>query len=297
MFAIGVTDLGWHERMRLEPPTDLVNYWTPTPWRVRLPIGSRWFFMLKAPVRRIGGYGVLAAYEELTLSQAWARFGPGNGVGSVAELDARVRSYADARSRVAMAPDPLIGCVVLRACVFLPPELQVTPEAVGVTFQPQIVKYKRYAGELTLPFEAELPSPGLDFTLADPNEAEWVLRNQKKRIGQAAFRGRVLEAYGGRCTITGANCPEALEAAHIQPFVSLASNHVQNGLALRKDLHALFDTGLITITPSFEVAVSPQVHSREYAALAGAGITLPRWMGDRPSLLAMEHHRSRVFRA
>src|SRR5258708_30247438 len=38
---------------------------------------------------------------------------------------------------------------------------------------------------------------------------------------------------------------ELLEAAHIQPYVDERSNHPQNGLCLRVDLHRLFDEGQV----------------------------------------------------
>ena len=38
-----------------------VNFWTPTPWGVKgLRKGDRLYFMLKAPVRKIGGYGIFS---------------------------------------------------------------------------------------------------------------------------------------------------------------------------------------------------------------------------------------------
>ncbi len=67
------------------------------------------------------------------------------------------------------------------------------------------------------------------------------------RFGQPRFRGVLLQAYGGRCCISRADAPTALEAAHIVPFLGRHSNQVTNGLLLRADLHTLFDEGLVTI--------------------------------------------------
>src|SRR4051812_24595587 len=119
MFALGITDLRWHAHLMEEPPIGLANFWTPTPWGVRVPPGSRWFFMLKRPVRRIGGFGILRRYEEWPVSEAWARYGPANGADSEADLRERVTGYANKRSARAIAPDPVIGCVLLEDCVFL----------------------------------------------------------------------------------------------------------------------------------------------------------------------------------
>src|SRR5271155_3471993 len=40
-----------------------------------------------------------------------------------------------------------------------------------------------------------------------------------------------------------------LEAAHISPYRGLQSNHPQNGLLLRADLHSLFDLGMLAVDP------------------------------------------------
>ena len=58
MFAIAPTDLDWFERIRTGPIGKTVNFWTPTPWEVKgFREGDRLYFMLKSPVRKIGGYG------------------------------------------------------------------------------------------------------------------------------------------------------------------------------------------------------------------------------------------------
>jgi len=70
-----------------------------------------------------------------------------------------------------------------------------------------------------------------------------------QRRGQGAFRAKLMEAYEGRCAITGCDAREALEAAHIARYSGAASNDPRNGLLLRADLHNLFDLGLIAVDP------------------------------------------------
>ena len=63
MFAIAPTDLDWFERIRTGPIGKTVNFWTPTPWEVKgFREGDRLYFMLKSPVRKIGGYGSFVRY-------------------------------------------------------------------------------------------------------------------------------------------------------------------------------------------------------------------------------------------
>ena len=71
----------------------------------------------------------------------------------------------------------------------------------------------------------------------------------KTRLGQQGFRGEMLRRYGPRCAFTGPQPPEVLEAAHVRSYSASHRHERSNGLLLRRDLHALFDRGLITIDP------------------------------------------------
>ena len=63
-----------------------------------------------------------------------------------------------------------------------------------------------------------------------------------------------MDAYGGRCAITGYDVEEALQAAHIVPYLGPQSNTVNNGLLLRADVHNLFDS---TYFRSTRIPMSP----------------------------------------
>ena len=77
------------------------------------------------------------------------------------------------------------------------------------------------------------------------------------RLGQGAFRVEVLEAYARRCAVTGERTLPVLDAAHIRPYADLGPHRRRERPdPLRKDLHALFDAGYVTVTPSFEFRVS-----------------------------------------
>ena len=56
MIAIEPTDRDWFTFLREGPIHREVNFWTPTPWRVSsLRDGDHFYFLLKAPVRKVGG--------------------------------------------------------------------------------------------------------------------------------------------------------------------------------------------------------------------------------------------------
>lgn len=69
----------------------------------------------------------------------------------------------------------------------------------------------------------------------------------KHRLGQGAFRVGVVDAYGGRCAVTGEKTLPVLEAAHIKPYAEEGPHEIDNGILLRSDLHILFDDGYITV--------------------------------------------------
>ena len=75
------------------------------------------------------------------------------------------------------------------------------------------------------------------------------------RLGQATFRIAVLDAYGRACAVTGEHSLPALEAAHIRSYAQDGPHEVRNGLLLRADLHRLFDTGYVTVTPGLRLEV------------------------------------------
>lgn len=134
------------------------------------------------------------------------------------------------------------------------------------------------------------------FTLDSPEgEREKRLRSIAARRGQPAFRKKLLRAYGKRCALTGCDAPEALEAAHIDPYRSQDSHHVQNGILLRADLHTLFDRGLLGFVYKGQ-RLTPVLHrslsKTTYARLSKTA-RLPDEPGHRPSAEALAQHLDR----
>ena len=145
MDAIGKTDLDWFEKLRgLDPTPARVNFWTPTPWTLaKIGPGSRWYFMLKAPVRKIGGVGTVESYEIMPISEAWERFGTGNGVASLDELRDRTRKYAERRATERIGDDYEIGCIILTECEFWDEADYLEPERdLGTPMPDQVVTFK-----------------------------------------------------------------------------------------------------------------------------------------------------------
>lgn len=136
----------------------------------------------------------------------------------------------------------------------------------------------------------DLAVPEKDFDPANGADAnDRVMRSIAVRRGQPQFRKRLLEAYGAECAVTGCASIDVLEAAHIAPYMGTSTNHVQNGVLLRADIHTLFDLALLTIEPrSLTVVVHPSVYDPTYRQYHGKQLRLPKNSRLHPSRKALE---------
>lgn len=97
------------------------------------------------------------------------------------------------------------------------------------------------------------------------------------RTQQAAFRLAVFRACQGRCVISGCAVPEALEAAHrLGRDWRRGHNEARDGILLRRDLHTLYDRGLLRITEAGRVELDERVIGH-YGELAGMQVTDGTW--------------------
>lgn len=114
-----------------------------------------------------------------------------------------------------------------------------------------------------------------------------------RRLGQQAFRRKLVSAYAGQCAITRCKTLWVLEAAHISPYRGLKTNTVANGLLLRADVHTLFDLALISVEPKkLIIKASRLLKGSQYEALDGRGLRLPAKASFHPSGAALEYHFS-----
>jgi len=143
--------------------------------------------------------------------------------------------------------------------------------------------------------EAKAAEASESFSPSDAvDDRRRVLASIVRRRGQPAFRSALLQAYGGRCAMTGCDVTDALEAAHIHPYFGPASNAVSNGLLLRADVHTLFDLYLVAVSPdSLRIAVAPALARSAYGELDGRELTPPISTEHSPSVDSLADHRSR----
>ncbi|MEU2055244.1 HNH endonuclease [Streptomyces bungoensis] len=110
----------------------------------------------------------------------------------------------------------------------------------------------------------------------------------RARVGQSAFRKRLLEEQGEVCAFTGPAPAAALEAAHLYSYAADGQHRPDGGLLLRRDLHRLFDLGLIALHPQQRTLdVAPELTAfADYARLHGKPVAVPLGKGHQAWLAA-----------
>lgn len=298
---VGVTDRDWFEFLRTLPQLDEVNFWQPSGNREfkALEPGELFLFKLHSPYNFIVGGGLYAHSSLLPISLAWESFGVSNGARSLPEMRTRVVKYR--RQVEFRTADYTIGCVLLEQPFFLPESAWIP---VPSDWKGNIVQGRRY--DLSV-------EPGLSLwrRLRVSTSVPYIVPEDKARygepiltlprLGQGSFRVLVTDAYERRCAVTNERTLPALDAAHIIPFSEHGQHVVSNGILLRRDLHALFDNGYITITPSMTVEVSRKIkeefeNGRDYYRLHGSTIRLPANPINRPSREYLEWHNANAYR-
>ena len=313
---IANTDWNWFRFLRGKQAggraVDEANFWQPRAQRpmAHLGPGTPLFFRLKKPRYAIAGYGFYSHFALLGLRQAWDFFGEANGDPNLASFLTRIGNYRKL-DLVGdhSAPRAPIGCTILRDCTFWPEDRWLQwGEAEG--WAKNIVQGKAEAAPeratrllAEIQYDSMTTPPELvagAFTPLEVDEREIVMAKERTRVGQGTFRSRLLDAYGRRCAITGEHTEIVLDAAHIQPYLGPASNHIQNGLLLTKEFHALFDAGYVTVTPDLVVRVSGRLREEwdngvRYYPFDGTRLRLKDGGSTTPSLEALEWHGHKVF--
>lgn len=141
--------------------------------------------------------------------------------------------------------------------------------------------------------ELDLEFGDIDITSLTTDQRRRTIASIVRRRGRPAFRKSLLEAYQGRCAITGCDAEAALEAAHILPYRGSQTNSLSNGLLLRSDVHTLFDLGLLAVdVERMVVVLSEELEDTAYRSLAGKAVAFPVSPSAKPSLEALTMHRT-----
>ena len=302
-YWIGITDWDWFQFLAARPELPEVNFWQPSAGRRPAALEEGMLFLFKlhaAEGGKIVGGGFFVKYEAMPIRWTWDAFGEENGAASFDAMVARIGRYR--RKAIDVHADQ-VGCVVLVEPFFLEESEWIAPPA---DWAPNIVQGKwldseigdgaRIWSQVQLALARRLP---VEHESAEHQYGKPIL--VQPRLGQGAFRLLVTDAYQRRCAVTGERTLPVLDAAHIRPYSDLGPHKLENGLLLRKDLHALFDAGYVTVTPSMQLRVSRRIreefeNGRDYYALEGASVRLPLPPAPPPSAEYLEWHGDTVFR-
>lgn len=300
---VAPTDANWLFQLSRRQPLDEVNFWQPSGFKPLKSIqrGEPLFFKLKRGYDAIGGFGLFERSTPLPASIAWETFRESNGVESLDELLERIAEYRE--QPLGALEDPEIGCILLAQPVFFEKRDWVRRPA---DWSREIVRGKTY--DLAEGEGARMWSDCQRVAGAVPLVAEGSPRYGtpqlvEPRLGQGIFRVAVMDAWHRACAITGEHSLPALEAAHIRPFARQGPHSVRNGLLLRADLHKLFDTGYVSVTPDMKFRVSPRLkrdwkNGRSYYPLDGRPLeNLPDSVVDRPDPEMLRWHHQHVFKS
>jgi putative restriction endonuclease len=319
-FWLGVTDTNWYHFLRDRNPED-VNFWQPSGHHQNFKAidkGAPFLFKLKSPYNAIGGVGFFSVQAFLPLSVAWDAFGERNGYASYTDFKKSIDQYRY-KSGNNLEPNPVIGCLALTNPVFFDdsdwipaPENWSNSIVVGKGYDDNEEVGARLWDQVQIRlerknfFKSASSSIQTQLTVNSGNDGSPRYRENilsRVRLGQGVFRVLITQAYQGQCAITGEHTLPVLEAAHIKPFSESGPNTVANGLLLRSDLHKLFDSGYITITPDYRMEVSTRLkdefhNGKIYYEMAGRKLVVtPSEVNDMPNKEFLQWHNETVFRA
>ncbi len=298
--VVAVTDWDWFSLVRRLANPSEVNFWAPSNTRFKaLRPGELFLFKLHSPRNYIVGGGFFTYNTSLPCSIAWETFRELNGATSSAEMRARIIKYRRA------SPDDRgdfpVGCRILGMPFFFREQDWIPAPA---SWSPNIVSLKTYrtdepdgrslwdaVGDRLARASLEHP-----FTTAAFGSPQVIA----PRLGQGGFRVRVIDAYDRRCAVTAERTLPALEAAHIKPYAQEQRHEISNGLLLRRDIHSLFDTGYVTVTPGFQFEVSARIredyeNGRDYYRLHGRAIRAPGDLALQPDPRGLQWHNEHCF--
>jgi len=234
----------------------------------------------------------------LPISLAWQIYGKGNGVDTLQEMRERTLKYR--REPIDDKSDFPIGCILLSSPFFFDDDLKI---AVPEDWKRNIVQGKRYdettdEGKRLLDKVRILLSADNAIDEFSPRYGNNAM--VRPRLGQAAFRVVVADAYGRRCAVTGEKTLPVLEAAHIKPYSEGGEHSLNNGVLLRSDFHTLFDRGYITVTPEMCMEVSKRLkddfsNGRVYYEKHGRVIDQPKGERNRISSEYLSWHNENVY--
>lgn len=222
-----------------------INFWTK-PKRIKLEEGQLFFLKEKG---QIFGCGEISRVEEISIREAWLRYGIRNGVngieGFIQTIKDRKLPYTE------LNEDTVLLCIILANAFRFNP---INFSEIGLnhnvrffmTMNTEQVKY----------LEKEIFAGSFDTNNAE-REVKFKEMVVQSRLFQQYFRDEILNTYSHECLICGCDVDETLEAAHILEVRDRPEfgADTSNGLCMCRNHHAMFDRRLLLISAEGEVSI------------------------------------------
>ena len=303
---VGLTDFDWY-MFQKNKRYDEVNFWKPgtTSFKALQP-NDLFLFKLKKPFYAIVGGGYFVSYSQLPCDIVWEIFNTKNGMESKKGFYESVLSYK--RKNNMDLRNMSVGCIVLAEPFFFEKENWIPPMEDWSNSIVQGKKYDITVGEGKRVYDEVIERLSQRNTIdaehnygMEERMSKYYKSMTKHRIGQAAFRVIVTDAYFRECSITGEKVLPVLQAAHIKSYSADGPHAINNGILLRSDIHTLFDRGYITIDTDYRVVISKRIKEefgecQQYLKYHGKHLVkLPENKQDYPLKKYLEWHNENVF--
>lgn len=147
-----------------------------------------------------------------------------------------------------------------------------------------------------IPMHADLvksEEPMIESSIIPPNvtERKGLVTS---RVGQGAYRKRIIHRWEYKCAVTGFNKLDILIASHIVPW-SNSNDHerldVDNGILLSPVFDALFDKHLISFENNGKIILSDEIDNLSYRKIGVTGTEKIKNLSHH-NLKYLERHRS-----
>jgi predicted restriction endonuclease len=101
----------------------------------------------------------------------------------------------------------------------------------------------------------------------------FILKPITSRVGQGAYRKRIIHRWEYKCAVTSFNKLEVLIASHIVPWAEASDTErldVHNGILLSPTYDALFDKHLLTFDEKGKIVLTDEI---EFSAFQKIGVS------------------------
>jgi hypothetical protein len=183
MFCIYKTVPSWIGLIRTLQPDVQVNFWRKNTNRLKLPLGS-WFYFSDKGTKNIVGRDILIGYEVMNIEEAWNYYGIGNGVNFLSELQVRAKDVLGVESSGSK-----IGCILLSELEFLSPEnvFVISEES----YAPQIVGPKYFEDNELIELQNKFTYTRENQTYSVQQKLKTYSEGEEKEIGSQVARERL----------------------------------------------------------------------------------------------------------